>query len=126
MHENQISGAIVDAAIAVHKELGPGLLESVYESCLNFELCSRGIFVLRQHPLPVIYRGHQLEAGYRLDLLVEQLVVVEIKAVDRLHDLHTAQILTYLKLSQRKLGLLLNFNVVQMKEGIRRVVHGLK
>ncbi len=112
---------IVDAALAVHKELGPGLLESSYEHCLAHELHTRGLSAERQASLPLAYKGVTLDAGYRLDLVVENLVVVEIKAVDALTRLHEAQVLTYLKLSGYRLGLLINFNVELLKHGPRRL-----
>ncbi|GLH68504.1 hypothetical protein GETHPA_00370 [Geothrix rubra] len=118
-----IGTAIVDAAITVHRELGPGLLESTYEVCLVHELTNRGLSVERQKSLPVMYRGTQIDAGYRLDLLVEGCVVLELKAVDELSRIHYAQLLTYLKLSGHRLGFLINFNAVPMKQGIRRLVH---
>jgi GxxExxY protein len=114
---------IVDAAIQVHRELGPGLLESAYETCLEFELRDRGISVERQKALPVTYRGVQLDAGYRLDLLIESSIIIEVKAVDSLSGIHQAQLLTYLRLSGLQLGFLMNFNVRLMKDGLKRVVH---
>ena len=125
MNENDISGKIIGCAIEVHKALGPGLLESAYEECLFFELNEAGLKVDRQKPLPVIYKEVKLEAGYRVDLLVEDKVVVELKSVDALNDVHTAQVLTYLKLSGCKLGLLMNFNVFRLSEGIKRLVNKL-
>ncbi|WP_025226523.1 GxxExxY protein [Fimbriimonas ginsengisoli] len=119
---NQITREVISAAIAVHQTLDPGLLESVYEACLAHELRSRGIAFRQQVGLPVIYGEIRLEAGLRLDLLVEELVIIEIKAVDALNPIHDAQLLTYLKLSGRRLGLLINFNVVVLKQGLRRVV----
>ena len=118
-----IGTAIVDACITVHRELGPGLLESAYEACLVHELTDRGLSVERQKSLPVMYRGAQIEAGYRLDLLVEGCVVLELKAVDELNKIHYAQLLTYLKLSGHRLGFLINFNAVPLKNGIRRLVN---
>ena len=118
-----IATAIVDAAITVHRELGPGLLESAYEVCLVHELTSRGLSVERQKPLPVVYRGAQIEAGYRLDLLVEGSVILELKAVDEISKVHLAQVLTYLKLSHLRLAFLINFNAVPLKNGIRRLVN---
>lgn len=112
---------IVDAAFAVHSALGPGLLESVYEICLVHELGKRGLKNERQVSLPVVYDGVRLDGGLRLDLVVEGAVVVELKAVDALTDVHIAQVLTYLKLSGHRLGLLINFNVARIKDGIRRV-----
>ncbi len=114
--------AIVDSAYRVHSGLGPGLIESVYEACLVHELSKRSIFVERQVKLPVVYDGVQLDAGLRLDLRVEGSVIVEIKAVERLLPVHEAQLLTYLKLTELRLGLLLNFNVPRIKDGIRRMV----
>src|SRR5581483_7531559 len=107
----------------VHRELGPGLLESTYEACLFYELCSRGLFVERQKELPVRYKGLAIDAGYRLDLLIEGRVVIELKAVDQLQPIHEAQLLTYLKLSGCTLGLLINFNVKILKDGIKRRRH---
>ena len=124
MKENDISGRIIGCAIEVHKALGPGLLESAYEECLFFELRGAGLKVERQKPLPVVYKEVKLEAGYRIDLLVENKVVVELKAVEALNDVHTAQVLTYLKLSGCKLGLLMNFNVVKLVDGIKRLKNG--
>ena len=125
MTENEISDKIIGCAIQVHRELGPGLLESSYEECLYFELIQSNLLVEKQKPLPLVYKDVKLECGYRLDLMVEKKVVVEIKAVEVLNDLHMAQILTYLKLTKCKLGLLMNFNVPLMKSGIKRVVNKL-
>ncbi|MCU0358320.1 MAG: GxxExxY protein [Cyclobacteriaceae bacterium] len=125
MTENELATIIVDASLEVHRELGPGLLESVYENCLLFELRNRGLHVLQQHPLPVIYKEVKMEMGFRLDLWVENKVVIEVKSVDALNDVHLAQVLTYLKLTNNKLGLLINFNVPLIKNGIRRVVNNL-
>jgi GxxExxY protein len=119
---NRITESIIGAAIDVHRGLGPGLLESAYEACLAFELAQRGLKVEQQKPLPVVYKDVKLDCGYRLDLLVEDAVIVEIKAVDRLAPIHKAQLLSYLKLTGCKVGLLLNFNVQVLKHGIRRVV----
>ncbi|MCP4423834.1 MAG: GxxExxY protein [Chloroflexi bacterium] len=123
--ENLLSNAIIGAAIEVHKQLGPGLLESAYEECLAHEMTLRKIPFERQKPLPVIYKGTKLDVGYRLDFLVGGLVVVELKAIERLAPIHEAQIITYLKLTNCKLGLLLNFNVPLMKNGIKRVALNL-
>ncbi len=123
MDINDITGTIINCAIGVHKELGPGLLESSYEECLFYELVKRDLIVQKQKPLPLVYKEVKLEIGYRVDLLVENKVVVEIKSVDALNDIHLAQILTYLKLSKCKVGLLINFNVSLLKNGIRRVVN---
>ncbi|MCD6455457.1 MAG: GxxExxY protein [Methanophagales archaeon] len=120
---NRITEGIIGAAIEVHRDLGPGLLESAYETCLAFELVERGLKVEQQKPLPVVYREVKLDCGYRLDLLVEEAVIVEVKAVDRLAPIHKAQLLSYLRLSGCKVGLLINFNVKVLKDGIRRVVN---
>jgi GxxExxY protein len=120
---NDVSRAIVDAAYCVHANLGAGLLESVYEQCLAAELAFRNILVERQVRLPIVYRNIKIYAGFRLDLLVEKLVVVEIKTVERILPVHEAQLLTYLKLSDHRLGLLVNFNVTRIKDGLRRLVH---
>ena len=125
MNTNTISGEIVDSAIRVHRELGPGLLESTYEACLIYELRKRGLDVRSQVELPVTYEDVRLEVEYRIDLLVEDQVIVELKAVSALEPIHEAQLLSYLKLSGKKLGLLLNFNVKMMKSGIKRIVNGL-
>lgn len=125
MTENQLSSIIIGAAIEIHKELGPGLLESVYETCLFYELTNLGIGVKRQVELPVKYKNMELESGFRIDLLIENKFIVELKAVKELSDVHLAQTLTYLKLSDCKLGLLINFNEVFLKHGIRRVVNNL-
>jgi GxxExxY protein len=116
-----IAREIVDSAVAVHRALGPGLLESVYEQCLAYELQSRSYRIDRQVALPVPYRDVRLEAGFRIDILVNDLVVIELKTVERLLPIHEAQLLTYLKLSGKRLGLLVNFNVPLIKEGIRRM-----
>ena len=122
--ENELSKSILDAAFRVHSALGPGLLESAYEACLAYELRAEGFNVLTQVPLPLVYREVTLDVGYRLDLLVEELVV-EVKSIDALFAIHQAQLLSYLKLSEKRLGLLLNFNVVRLKDGIKRLVNGL-
>lgn len=120
---DQITQQIIGAALEVHRTLGPGLLESAYQACLAFGLAERGLKVEGQKPLPVVYRGVELECGYRLDLLVEGSVIVEVKAIDQLAPIHQAQMLSYLKLSGCQVGLLINFNVKVLKDGIRRVVH---
>jgi GxxExxY protein len=125
MTENEIGTLILDAAFEVHKTLGPGLLESSYEHCLAYELLNKGLRTALQKPLPLVYKETKLECGYRIDLLVEDKVVVEVKAVEAIHDIHLAQVLTYLKLTNCKLGYLLNFNVVQLKSGVKRVVLNL-
>ncbi|HXZ29127.1 MAG TPA: GxxExxY protein [Terriglobales bacterium] len=121
---NEVSRLILDAAMKVHSVLGPGLLESAYEACLAQELRLRGLDVQTQVPLPVVYEGTKLEVGYRVDMLVEGVVVIEVKSVDGIAPIHEAQLLSYLKLSGRNLGLLLNFNTVHLKDGIRRFVMG--
>ncbi len=125
MEENEISRKIIGAAIEVHHQLGPGLLESSYQHCLFHELRSRGIRVRNEVPLPIVYKGEKLDAGYRLDLLVEDKVIVEVKSAEELAKIHLAQVLTYLKLKDKKLGLLINFNTLLLKDGIRRVVNNL-
>jgi GxxExxY protein len=117
-----LSREIIAAGLEVHKALGPGLLESAYEECLAYELSLRGLSFERQKALPVIYKGVQIDAGYRLDLVVGDLVVVELKSVDELLPIHEAQVLTYLKMSKKRLALLLNFNVPLLKNGIKRIV----
>ena len=118
----QVAKAIVSAAYKVHGALGPGLLESVYETCLEYELRQAGLRVDRQVDLPVVYSGIQIDAGFRLDLLVDDRVIVELKAVEMLSPLHTAQLLTYLRLTGRRLGFLINFNVSLIREGLHRIV----
>lgn len=119
---NGITRSIIGAGIEVHRALGPGLLESTYEACLAFELNQRGHIVERQKPMPIVYKAVTLDVGYRLDLLVDELVIVELKAAERLLPIHEAQLLSYLKLSKCKIGLLINFNVTVLKSGIRRIV----
>jgi GxxExxY protein len=119
---SELTGEIIGAAIAVHRELGPGLLESVYEMCLAFEFEARGLNFERQVELPVVYRGHCLDCGYRLDMVVEGSVLLELKSAANLEPIHEAQLLTYLRLSGLRLGLLINFNVPVLKQGIRRRV----
>ena len=125
MSENEIGEKLLGCALRVHSALGPGLLESAYEACLLYELEKAGLKTTRQEPFPVIYDGVELDVGYRLDLLIEEIVIVEVKAVEQLLPIHTAQLLSYLRLSNRKLGYLLNFNTAQMRSGIKRVVNGL-
>ena len=122
MQVDLVTEAIIGAAIAVHRELGPGLLESAYEACLAFELGQRGLSVERQRPLPVVYRGQRLDCGYRLDLFVEGLVIVGLKTVEQITPLHEAQLMSYLKLSGCTVGLLINFNVRQLTQGLKRLV----
>jgi GxxExxY protein len=120
----QVSHAIITAAMKVHTELGPGLLESTYTACLQYELARAGVQSAAQVGLPVVYCGVKLELGYRMDLLAEDLVVVEIKSVETISPIHQAQLLSYLKLSGKSIGLLINFNVVHLKDGIKRFVNG--
>ncbi len=122
--ENDISGKIIGAAIEVHKHLGPGLLESAYEECLCCEMTLRGIKFERQVPLPLNYKGVDLDCGYRMDLLVEDKVIVELKSIEALEPIHDAQLLTYLRLRDAWLGLIINFNVIMLKDGVRRLVNG--
>jgi GxxExxY protein len=124
MKEDDVTSKIIGAAIEVHKHLGPGLLESAYEICLAHELRTQGLIVESQITLPVVFKGMKLEAGYRLDLLVEKTVVVEIKAVEELANIHLAQTLTYLRLGGFRLGLIINFNVPKLVDGLKRVVNG--
>lgn len=123
--ENELTGVIIGCAMRVHTALGPGLLESAYETCLYYELNKTGLNVRKQTPLPLVYEDVKLECGYRVDLIVENKVIVEIKSVECLNPIHSVQLLTYLKLSNCQLGLLLNFNVLRLKDGIKRVVNNL-
>ena len=123
--EDVLSSVILNAAIHVHKELGPGLLESAYEECLAFEFYSRQIAFERQKPIPVVYRSVKLDCGFRADFLVSKLVILELKAVDELAPIHSAQVLTYLKLTGCRLGMLLNFNAPRLRSGIKRIVLNL-
>ncbi len=126
MRENELADGIVDAAFKVHRFFGPGLLESAYEACLAHELLSMGFQVERQVTLPLMYREVKLDAGYRLDLWVERTVIIEVKAVEEIHPIHMAQMLTYLKLTRNRLGLILNFHSALLKNGMRRVVNNLE
>ena len=123
MIENVLSKKIIGCAIEVHKQLGPGLLESAYQECLYYELKQIGLKVKKEIPMPIVYKEVKLDHGYRIDLLVEDKVVIEIKTVEVLNDVHTAQVLTYLRLGSYKLGLLLNFQVSVLKNGIKRVIN---
>jgi GxxExxY protein len=125
MNENVIAKVVFESALKVHQTLGPGLLESAYEECLFYELTKGGLWVEKQKAIPLVYEEVKLDIGYRIDLFVENKFVVEIKSVDTLGDIHLAQILTYLKLSNSKLGLLINFNVVLLKNGVKRVINGV-
>jgi GxxExxY protein len=122
MTENELSNTIIGCAIEVHKQLGPGLLESAYRVCLRYELVNAGLEVVPEKPMPIVYKEMKLDHGYRMDLLVNNKVVIEIKTVEAFTDVHTAQVLTYLKLGNYKLGLLLNFHVTTLKNGIKRVI----
>ncbi len=123
MIENDLSNKIIGCAINVHKQLGPGLLESAYQECIYYELVQSGLHVRKEVPMPIVYKEVKLDHGYRIDLLVENKVVVEIKTVEFLNDVHKAQVLTYLKLGNYQLGLLLNFHVSVLKEGIKRIIN---
>jgi len=125
MNENELSNKIIGAAIELHKVLGPGLLESAYENALAYELNNLGLNLKQQVPMPFVYKEIKLDAGYRLDLLIENKVIIEIKSVETLAPVHFAQVLTYLKLSDLKLGLLIYFNTKLLKEGIHRIVNNL-
>ena len=118
----ELTGKIVDCAITVHRSLGPGLLESAYEECLQYELSTCGLLTFKQVPMPLVYKEKKLDIGYRIDLMVEDKVIVEVKSVDTLIPVHMAQIMTYLKLSGCRIGLLINFNVPFLKDGIRRII----
>ena len=124
MTEDDISRIVFDAALKVHKALGPGLLESAYEECLFYELKKSNLKVEKQKSLPLIYEEVRLEIGYRIDIIIEDKFIVEVKSVEVLNDVHLAQLLTYLKLTNCKLGLLINFNVKLLKNGVRRVING--
>ncbi len=123
MDVNRVTREIIGAAIAVHRELGPGLLESAYEACLAYELAQRGLKVEQQKPLPVVYRDVHLECGYRLDLVVEDVVIVELKSVEKLAAVHRAQVLSYLRLANCQVGLLINFNVKVLINGVHRLAN---
>jgi GxxExxY protein len=123
MNENEISNKVIGLAIDVHQSLGPGLLESAYKECLYYRLINEGFTVEKEKPMPLVYMDVKLNCGYRIDILVENKVVIEVKSVDALNDVHTAQTLTYLKLGKYKLGLLINFNVVLLKQGIKRIAN---
>jgi GxxExxY protein len=125
MNENQLSKIVYDSSLKIHKKLGPGLLENAYEECLYYELTKQGLHVQKQKPLPLIYEEVRLNVGYRVDIMVENKLIVEVKAVEGFHNVHFAQVLTYLKLSGCKLGLLINFNVALITTGITRIVNRL-
>lgn len=123
MSENEITEIIIGCSIKIHKSIGPGLLESAYEECLFYELSKTNLKIERQKALPLIYEEVKLECGYRADFLIENKVVLELKSIDALEDIHLAQVLTYLKLSKCKVGLLINFNVLKLTNGVKRVVN---
>ncbi len=123
MDENELSNIVIGLAIKVHSALGPGLLESAYEECLFYEIQKTGLLVEKQKPMPLVYETVKLDCGYRIDLMIEKKLILELKSVEILNDVHFAQLLTYLKLSRCKLGLLINFNVARLKDGIRRVIN---
>ena len=123
--ENKITEKIIGCAIEVHRSLGPGLLESAYEECLCFELAQAGLQFERQVPLPVVYKGVKFDCGYRMDIVVENLIIVEIKAIEKILPVHEAQLLSYLKLYNKKIGLLINFHVPVLKSGLKRIVNNL-
>jgi GxxExxY protein len=124
MTENEISNHVIGVAIEIHKVLGPGLLESAYKECLYYKLFKSGIYVEKEKAMPLVFEEVRLDCGYRIDLLVENKVVIETKCVEAINDVHLAQTLTYMKLGNYKLGLLINFNVVKLKDGIKRVING--
>ncbi|SEG20756.1 GxxExxY protein [Halpernia humi] len=124
MSENEIAKIVFELGLKIHKTLGPGLLENAYEECLFYEILKAGLLVERQKSLPLIYEQVKLEVGYRVDLMIENKFIIEVKAVESLHDVHLAQLLTYLKLSNCKLGYLINFNTFLFKNGVKRVING--
>ena len=121
---NELSGKVIGLAIEVHNALGPGLLESAYKECLYYKIGNSGLIVEKEKPMPLVFENVNLDCGYRIDLLIENRLVIELKSVEALNDIHLAQTLTYLKLGNYKLGLLINFNVVKLKDGIKRVING--
>ena len=125
MTENEVAKQIVDAAYRIHTTLGPGLLESVYETVLAYELEARGLRTVRQQPIPITYQGTRIEVGFKADLVVENKVIVEIKSVEALAPIHKKQLLTHLRLADKRLGLLINFNVMLIKDGITRIANGM-
>jgi len=124
--ENEIATIIVDTAFHIHSDIGPGLFEKVYKRIMEVELGKRGLTVFRQEPIPIVYKGVHFQSGFRCDLLVESKVIVEVKSIDSIHPVHKKQVLTYLRFSEKKLGLLINFNVALIKEGIVRLVNNLR
>ena len=124
MHENELATKVIGYAIEIHRSLGPGLLENAYEECLYYKLVTSGLYTEKQKPMPLVYEAVHLECGYRIDLVVENKLVVEVKSVDAVHPIHLAQTLTYLRLGEYKLGLLINFNVELLRDGIKRIING--
>lgn len=124
MVDNDLTEKIIGCSIKVHKTLGPGLLESAYQVCLYYELVKSGLNVEKEKPLSLVYEEVKLDCGYRMDLVIENRIIVEVKSVDTLNDIHLAQVLTYLKLTKNRFGLLINFNVLKLKDGVKRVVNG--
>ncbi|SFA56718.1 GxxExxY protein [Pedobacter suwonensis] len=125
MNENELSRIVIGLAIDVHNALGPGLLESAYKECLFYKIAKTGLFVEKEKKMPLVFEDVRLECGYRIDILVENKLVLELKSVEMLNDVHLAQTLTYMKLGNYKLGLLMNFNVSRLKDGLKRIVNGL-
>ena len=125
MSENELATIVIGEAIYVHQMLGPGLLESVYENCLSWRLIQKELFVEKQKPIPLIFEGVHMECGFRCDMIVERKLLIEVKAVETLIDIHKAQVLTYLKMTNIKLGLLINFNSLLLKDGLKRIVNNL-
>lgn len=123
MIENELSKIVIGCAIEVHRQLGPGLLESAYQECLYYELCNKGLRIEKEKPMPIVYKDITLDHGYRIDLLVENKLVIELKTVECFTDVHIAQVLTYLNLGNYKLGLLINFHTTLLKNGIKRIIH---
>jgi len=121
--ENELSNLVIGCAIKVHSALGPGLLESAYQECLFYEISNRGVFIEKEKPMPLLYEAVKMECGYRVDLMVDGKLIIEVKSVEALNEVHLAQVLTYLRLSNCKLGLLLNFKVARMRDGIKRVIN---
>ncbi|MFF5384138.1 GxxExxY protein [Pedobacter suwonensis] len=125
MNENELSRIVIGLAIDVHNALGPGLLESAYKECLFYKIAKTGLFVEKEKKIPLVFEDVRLECGYRIDILIENKLVLELKSVEMLNDVHLAQTLTYMKLGNYKLGLLMNFNVSRLKDGLKRIVNGL-
>ncbi|KRT16705.1 GxxExxY protein [Pedobacter ginsenosidimutans] len=125
MNENELSKIVIGLAIEVHNALGPGLLESAYKECLYYKILKAGLFVEKEKMMPLVFEDIKLDCGYRIDILVERKLVLELKSIEMLNDIHLAQTLTYMKLGNHKLGLLMNFNVIRLKDGLKRVVNGL-